>query len=214
MRTETELTGLTLRERRREQTRAELVAGVLDVIESNGFEKLTIDRIATAAGVSRGTVYAHFPGGLTELVTAAYAHIGHRIVATTTVGIEEAQNWQEELRAHAQAMFDFAASSRTGYFYNVSGPAFIGSGDARGIGSGASRAMISETLARVQQDGRLRSGIVPDALATLLVGAIREASTAVASGAAEPAEELEAFAALVDGLATRPTSGEEPHRRI
>jgi AcrR family transcriptional regulator len=192
--------GGTLRERRREQTRADTVAGVLAVIDSQGFEKLTIERIATAAGVSRGTVYAHFPGGLSEMVAAAYAEIGHRIVAETAAEARSAKDWREELLAHARAMFGFAANTRSGYFYNVSGPAFIGSGEARGIGSGAGRKTIADALERAQGKGELSGGLVPGAVATLLVGAIREASAAIASDAAEPTEQLTAFTALVDGL--------------
>ncbi|WP_193080265.1 TetR/AcrR family transcriptional regulator [Brevibacterium aurantiacum] len=198
--TETPQPAHSLRERRKEQTRTELVAGVLDVIDSLGFEKLTIERISRAAGVSRGTVYAHFPGGMTELVSAAYAHIGCVIVDTTTAHIEAADSWSDELIAHARAMFDFAANSRSGHFYNVSGPAFIATGEARGIGSGASLLMIADTLDRAQGQGRLRVQITPNALATLLVGAIREAATEVACGAADPAQEITAFAALVSGL--------------
>jgi AcrR family transcriptional regulator len=193
--------GGTLRERRREQTRADTVAGVLAVIDSQGFENLTIERIATAAGVSRGTVYAHFPGGLSEMVAAAYAAIGHRIVAETAAEARAANDWRDELMAHARAMFGFAANTRSGYFYNVSGPAFIGSGEARGIGSGAGRTTITEALERAQREGELSSGLVPGAVATLLVGAIREASAAIASDSAEQAEQLAAFAAIVDGLA-------------
>ncbi|MCU4299056.1 TetR/AcrR family transcriptional regulator [Brevibacterium permense] len=197
---QTAVTGGTLRERRREQTRADTVAGVLAVIDSQGFEKLTIERIATAAGVSRGTVYAHFPGGLSEMVAAAYAEIGHRIVAETAAEASTAEDWREELLAHARAMFEFAANTQSGYFYNVSGPAFIGSGEARGIGSGAGRKAIAEALERAQRNGELSSDLVPGAVATLLIGAIREASAAIASDAAEPTEQLTAFIALVDGL--------------
>ena len=191
----------SLRERRRAQTREDLVAGVLAVIDAQGFDRLTIERIATAAGVSRGTVYAHFPGGLTELVSAAYAEIGRTIVARTTAEIAAVSVWTEELTAHARAMFDFAASSGCGHFYNVSGPAFISAGESRGIGTGASRAMIADTLAQAQAAGRLREAIVPEAVATLLVGAIREAAIAIATGEADPAEELAAFSTLVAGLA-------------
>lgn len=198
--TRTAAKGGTLRERRREQTRTDTVAGVLAVIDSQGFEKLTIERIAAAAGVSRGTVYAHFPGGLSEMVAAAYAEIGHRIVAETAAAASTAKDWREELLAQARAMFGFAANTRSGYFYNVSGPAFIGSDEARGIGSGAGRKTIAEALERAQSQGELGDQLVPDSVATLLVGAIREASAAIASDAADPTEQLAAFTALVDGL--------------
>lgn len=191
---------LSLRERRKAQTRADLVAGVIAVIEERGLDELTIDRISQASGISRGTVYAYFPGGHSELVAAAYEQLGHVIIERTTALLESADGWQAELDAHAEAMLDFAQSVHIGHFYNVSGPALITAGAARGIGSGASTLMIAETLRTAQSAGQVDATVPAEALATLLVGAIREAATAVASGGAGGAVALAAFERLVAGL--------------
>ncbi|PIJ49512.1 hypothetical protein BMH30_04480, partial [Leucobacter sp. OLES1] len=53
---------LTLRERRQQRTRVELVDAVLAVIADDGVDALTIDRVSQESGISRGTIYAHFSG--------------------------------------------------------------------------------------------------------------------------------------------------------
>ena len=49
-----------LRNRRHEQTRAEIAAAALDLFLSAGFDATTMGDVATAAGVSRRTAYRHF----------------------------------------------------------------------------------------------------------------------------------------------------------
>lgn len=190
----------TLRERRRAQTRADLLAGVIAVIEAEGLDQLTIDKVSAASGISRGTVYAYFPGGHGELVGAAYAQIGHTVVEATKTRIEATTDWQEEIVAHAATMIDLASNSRIGHFFNVTGPALITSGEPRGIGSGASTTMIAETLNRARSTGQVDGNIPAEALATMLVGAIREAATAVASGTLGAEEAMAAFERVVAGL--------------
>jgi TetR/AcrR family transcriptional regulator, repressor for uid operon len=53
--------GLTERGRQREETRRRVREVVLDVIRRDGLGDARIDEIARIAGVSRGTVYFHYP---------------------------------------------------------------------------------------------------------------------------------------------------------
>lgn len=194
---------LTLRERRQLRTRAELVDAVLSVIATDGLDALTIDRVSAESGVSRGTIYAHFSGGRDELLRAAYAQLGTDLVARTQAAVAQAADWRGRLTAHAGAMFDLAGDPRLGRFYNVSGPALITAGAERGIGSGASTAMIRETLEEAQRAGQVDSGADAEAVAVLLVGAIREAAVGVAAGTGDPGRAFAAFSRLLDGLAAR-----------
>ena len=50
-----------LRERRRRATQADLVSAALELFIERGFEATTMDDVADAAGVSRRTLYRHFP---------------------------------------------------------------------------------------------------------------------------------------------------------
>lgn len=192
---------LSLRERRQRRTRTDLVDAVLQVIAEQGLAETSIDRISAASGISRGTVYAHFPGGRDELLRAAYAKLGRDLVARTRAAVTAAEGWREQIDAHARSMFDLAADARIGDFYNVSGPALIVSGVERGIGSGASVIMIREALEGAQHAGEVDPDLDVDAMASLLVGALREAATGVSAGERDAERSYAAFARLTAGLA-------------
>lgn len=191
---------LSLRERRRRRTREDLVDAVLAVIAGGGLGEATIDRISAESGISRGTVYAHFPGGRDELLRAAYAELSRGLIERTRLDADRAGDWRGRIAAHARAMFELAADARLGRFFNVSGPALITGGVERGIGSGASTAMIRETLELAQVEGRVDPAVDAGTTAVLLVGAIREASIRVAADESEPRHALAAFERLLGGL--------------
>jgi AcrR family transcriptional regulator len=52
---------LDLRERRKLQTRMEVVEASLELFQSQGFEATTVDQIAKRAGISMPTFYRYFP---------------------------------------------------------------------------------------------------------------------------------------------------------
>lgn len=194
---------LTLRERRQLRTRTDLVSAVLAVIAADGADALTIDRVGVESGISRGTIYAHFSGGRDELLRAAYARLGTDLVARTQAAVAQASGWKKRLTAHAATMFELAGDPHLGRFYNVSGPALITDGAERGIGSGASTAMIRQTLEEAQRSGEVDAEADAGAVAILLVGAMREAAIGVAGGTADPERAFAAFSRLLDGLAAR-----------
>ncbi|MFV0434709.1 MAG: TetR/AcrR family transcriptional regulator [Leucobacter sp.] len=196
-------TKMSLRERRHERTREDLVAAVLAVIHEGGLAETTIGRISAVSGISRGTVYAHFPGGRDELVRAAYALLGRQLVDRTRVAVSGAVDWRGRIAAHARAMFDLAGDPRIGHFFNVSGPALIAEGTERGIGSSTSIAMIREELESGQGAGEVAAELDAEAAALLLVGAIREAAIGVTTGGIDPERAYAAFVTLVGGLAAR-----------
>lgn len=192
---------LSLRDRRRQRTRADLVDAVLVAIAEVGLAGATIDRVALVSGISRGTIYAHFPGGRDELLRAAYAKLGSELADRTRAEVATAEGWELQLIAHAREMFRLATDTNIGHFYNVSGPTLIVSGAARGIGSSASAALIRETLEVAQQTSEVDAALNAEVLSTLLVGALREAAIEVSAGRCDATEALAAFARLVGGLA-------------
>lgn len=191
----------TPRERRRRRTREDLVAAALRVIEEVGVDGLTIERVSSESGISRGTVYAHFPDGRDELLRGAYASLGRDLVERTSSAATEALDWRASILAHGRALLDLASDERIGYFFNVSGPTLITDGAERGIGSGASARMIRDELLAARAEGLVGAGFDAAAAARLLVGALREAAVAVARDGADPGDALTAFGRLIDGLA-------------
>lgn len=53
--------GADLRSRRREQTRAEIVRAAFELFGQDGYENVSMEAIAAAAGVSRATLFNYFP---------------------------------------------------------------------------------------------------------------------------------------------------------
>lgn len=53
-----------------DRTRARLVAAAAECFASHGFARVSLEEIATSAGVHRTTLHRHFPGGRDELVVA------------------------------------------------------------------------------------------------------------------------------------------------
>ena len=56
-----EMAERTVRDRQARQTRARIAEAALGLFVSQGYAQTTIDQIAEAAGVSRRTVFHHFP---------------------------------------------------------------------------------------------------------------------------------------------------------
>lgn len=48
-------------ERKKEETRKKIIAVAMDLFNKQGFDQTTMEQIAVAADVARGTVYNHFP---------------------------------------------------------------------------------------------------------------------------------------------------------
>ncbi|WGD37458.1 TetR/AcrR family transcriptional regulator [Lysinibacter sp. HNR] len=189
-----------LRERNHLRTREKLIDAVLEVIAEHGVDGVGINRVLHGAGVARGTLYAHFPRGRDELLRAAYARLSHQLVARTRDAVSSAEGWRGQVLAHAREVFKLAADSRTGYFYNVSGPALVASGRESGIGSGAGILMIEETLKEAQQVNGLEQELDSRVTAILLVGALREAAVEVAAGNLSVRRASEGFERLLGSL--------------
>lgn len=191
----------TLRERRRERTREELVDALLGVIAEVGVDAVTVDLVVTRSGMARGTLYAHFPDGRDELLRAAYDRLGRELVERSREAVTAAHDWQERLVALARTMVELAGDRRVGYFYNVSGPVVVAAAPERGRGSGASLALVQEVLTSAQAAGEVGPELDAEATARLLVSSLRGIGIAVADGSLDPTRALAAFARLVAGLA-------------
>ena len=190
-----------LRERRREQTRNDLTSAGLEIISAEGVDAAPIDRLAAQAGMSRGTVYAHFEGGRDELLQEAYRRVGRERVSTAQQMADAAGTWQDRVMAYARAMVALTEDHHRGYFSNVAGPALFGSRVERGEGSSASLSAIRKELLLAQQRGEIGSDVDADEMAVLLVGCLREAGIEIAREAMQPEKFLSAFHRLLGGLA-------------
>jgi AcrR family transcriptional regulator len=70
--------GTQLRARRKHQTRAEIVHAAFELFGRHGYEQVSMERVALAAGVSRATLFNYFPQKeliLREVATARAAKL-------------------------------------------------------------------------------------------------------------------------------------------
>jgi AcrR family transcriptional regulator len=80
-----------------DRTRARLVAAAADCFASHGFSRVSLEEIATAAGVHRTTLHRHFPGGRDELVVAVLDREAELMAAGMTERISSASTAFEAL---------------------------------------------------------------------------------------------------------------------
>ncbi|MGP4028694.1 TetR/AcrR family transcriptional regulator [Actinomadura sp. 3N407] len=70
---------------RSRRTREAVLAATRNILESDGFEALTMAEVATRAGISRQAVYLHFRSR-SELVTALFGYMGEKEGLTESLG--------------------------------------------------------------------------------------------------------------------------------
>ncbi|WP_228838385.1 TetR/AcrR family transcriptional regulator [Nocardia amamiensis] len=61
--------------------RRRMIDGAIDSLRVHGASATSVDRVLAATGAPRGSVYHHFPGGRTELITEAIGTAGELMSA-------------------------------------------------------------------------------------------------------------------------------------
>lgn len=194
--------GTSLRERQKRRARGDLVRATLDVIERAGLEGATIERITRHTGASRATLYAHFPGGRSEVVGAAYQAIADDLIAEAERDAAAHDDWVERVVASQRAMLRLARRRRLSEFYNIDGPHLFALGRRRGSGSQRTLDAIAATLRDAQEHGRVDAALDTSAIAALLVGAIRETGIDATRTPSSATAHTRAFRQLLAALAT------------
>jgi|GEM_PF-2202773 len=201
---------LSLRERQRLRTRRDLVRATIDVVEAAGLDAATIDRITQRAGTSRATLYAHFPGGRSELVGEAYRLIGHDLIQAAEHDAAQQDDWIERMCAYQRAMLALSRRRELSLFYNVTGPRSFGIGKRRGSGSQRTLDALDLELRAAVERGDVPVELDTTGVAALLVGAVREAGIDATRDPASAPHHERAFRQLVRAVAGRPL--DEPPR--
>ena len=196
---------LSVRERNRLRTRGDILDTAAELLGSEGYAATVIEVLSQRSGVSRGTIYSHFPGGREEIVREVYLRIADGVYVRGISLRDALTHPGERITALAFALVE-ATKEPAGRFYGVMGPDLVSA--LSGVLGSTSRSfeeLIAQDLKHAQEDGTLDAGAPTEVLAATITGAIRAAGAA-AAGKPENAEQaVEAVRLLIDGLLVRAT---------
>ncbi len=193
----------TARERRRQRTRDDLIEAAIRLIDADGVEAVTIERLVDEAGLARATVYAHFPDGRDGVLRAAYDRAGQDLLLRASGAAASASTWSERILAYARTMIEFSASPTLGRFYSLSGPALVGFRDGGGAGTQGYRARLDAELGAARDAGEIRADADPASLAILLSSSLRDAGITAAHDPDSVERLVGAVGQILDGLRVR-----------
>lgn len=193
----------SLRERRLERTRVDIVQAALEVIARDGLPAATIEGVLRECGMARATLYAHFPGGRDELLRAAYDRAGRQLLDRAERAASHEAQWRGRILSYARTMIEYSASPPLGHFYSVSGPHLRGFRSSRGVGSQGYFEAFRDALAEAAEADELAPGADYEALAILLTSSLRDAGIALARRETTASAVMASIGLLLDGLAKR-----------
>ncbi|WP_143711743.1 TetR/AcrR family transcriptional regulator [Paenarthrobacter aurescens] len=196
----------SLRERNRLRTRSDILDAAAEMLGESGYAGLALEEVSQRAGLSRGTVYAHFPGGRDDVVREVYLRVADAVYVRGISLREEALHPAGRISALARALVE-TTSSASGRFYGLMGP------DVVPILSGVRRtsesfeALIKLDLSTARAEGQLHEGPDIDALSTALSGAIRASGARAAMNPETAEQQIAAVELLAAGLLCKPVQG-------
>ena len=195
---------LSLRERNKLRTRQELLKAALEVFAEAGYGSATVEAIATRAGTSKVTVYTYFPQGREELFRELYEQVNTELVEQATDIYSGEGHFADRVVALTHALLEVAERPLIGRFYSIDDPSLDEAlNPVRGHASRMWIELITKDLQSAQNENRLASTALPEAIATLVVGSMRSALSDVARGWARSVDLELALESLVRGLEKR-----------
>jgi len=185
---------------RGEATRAQLIAIATRMFADRGYEDTSIEAVLREAGVSRGSLYHHFPSkeALFEAVAEdVETSVGARTVAAAD-GIEAPVG---ALRAGFLAWIRLAGDPVVRRILLIDAPSVLGWERWRAMEEEHALGLIRLVLQAVAEEGKLRPDLV-DALAHILLASVNEVALLVARSDDKEAA-MKAGADAVDELLER-----------
>jgi len=170
-------------------TSAHLLSHARTAFGTSGYDGVSVEIVAEAAGVTKGAIYHHF-GGKRELFQAVYADAHHRIALLSTEAVAGETTGWARLEAGTAAFLTAVAQPQAQKIVVIDGPRVLALDTMREIEDRYTAGLLRTAFQRLRESGDLIPG--DDALRTrLVIGAICEAATAVAESSS-PDEVLQA----------------------
>ncbi|HEY9351571.1 MAG TPA: TetR/AcrR family transcriptional regulator [Acidothermales bacterium] len=162
-----------------EATRARVLDAARSAFAAEGYAGVGLERIAAAAGATRGAVYHHFTDKralFVEVLGLTATDVADRI-RTDVVDIEDPR---ESLERGCRSFFEAALDPACRQILLVDAPVVLGWNEWLGHDSAHSGRLLDDVINRLHADGRLRD-VDPTAVSILLSGAMNEAALWVAT---------------------------------
>lgn len=153
-------------------TREAILTGAERVLLRRGVEAASIGELAEAAGVTRPTVYAHFPGGKADVVAALVARVRDEMLAAqevrdTTDPCEIARrtvtDYLDLTVRHRRVLEVLAQLARADPAYSSLQEEMLGRGHRRN----------ARFLARLAADGRAAPVMAPEQVSEAVTAVVR-----------------------------------------
>lgn len=189
-------------ENRRAATRGAIIAAAFDAFGRDGFAAVSIDQIASRAGVAKGAVYHHFTSK-DVLFEAVLETVSSGILSEVIAAIGSGRSFWDELALGNRAFFVACSDPECSRILLHDGPAVLGWERWRQIDRQHFGGLLRVALSRAMDDAILVRKDV-EVLARTLLGAVTEAviSCSEADDFMACAESyLEVLGTLVAGLA-------------
>jgi AcrR family transcriptional regulator len=185
---------------RGEATRGQLVEIARRMFAERGYEDTSIEAVLREAGVSRGSLYHHFPSkeALFEAVAEdVETSVGEQTLAAT----EGTQGPVEALRAGFLAWIRLAGDPVVQRILLIDGPAVLGWDRWRAMEERHALGLIRAALQVIADEGKLRPEMVAT-LANVLLASVNEVALLVARSDDQPSA-MQAGADTIDELLHR-----------
>ncbi|MBN8870185.1 MAG: TetR/AcrR family transcriptional regulator [Solirubrobacterales bacterium] len=191
---------------RSDATRAELIASARRLFGANGYAAVSLSQIVEAAGVTKGALYHHFPGGKKDLMEAVYeqveaeftASIADQVLPDLTDGADPLAVMEAAIRATLEASLDPELQQ----IVLIDSLSVLGWTRWRKIADDHSLSVVKALLAAAVESGSMKE-LPTDPLSHLLMASLSEAILMIARSEDQEkakAEAAESLGALVDGL--------------
>ena len=185
---------------RGEATRAQLIAIAMPMFAERGYEDTSVEAVLREAGVSRGSLYHHFPSK-----EALFEAVAEEV--ETSIGAQmgaEAGDFTDPvaaLRSGALAWIRLAGHPVVRRILLIDGPSVLGWERWRAMEERHALGMVKAVLQLIADQGKLRQELV-DTLAHVLLASVNEVALLVARAPDQEAA-MEAGAAAFDELLLR-----------
>ncbi len=184
---------------RGQTTRERLVATATRLFAARGFEATSIEAVLEAAGVSRGSLYHHFPSK-EALFEAAFVAVELRTGDEVVRAAARATTTMEALQAGCREWTRLARDPEVQRIALIDAPAVLGWERWRTIEEAHALGLLQEAMGELAKEGRIPAELA-DAFAHSLLATLNELALMIARADDQSSAQRIADAAIEEILA-------------